>query len=97
MDAIKYLALDLHIATITYVLMGAAGRVLDQGCMDPDLVAFRSWRAPVNVAMSSACQSREDGTLSSTSVVLGRGILMRCPKCDFELLISVAGTFLCQR
>ena len=33
MDAIKYLALDLHIASITFVLMSAAGRVLEQGCM----------------------------------------------------------------
>lgn len=31
MDGIKYLALDLHIASITYVLMSVAGKVLAQG------------------------------------------------------------------
>ena len=41
MDVIKYLALDVHIATITYVLMSAAGRVLQSGSIVTSAVEIR--------------------------------------------------------
>jgi hypothetical protein len=41
MDLIKYLALDLHIATITFVVMSAAGRVLQQGCIPTGTAEIR--------------------------------------------------------
>jgi transposase len=41
MDVVKYLALDLHIATITFVLMSAAGRVLQEGIFPTSAAGIR--------------------------------------------------------
>ena len=61
MDVIKYVALDLHIATITYVLMSAAGRVLHQGVIPTTAADIRkllkSIRGYVKVTF-------EEGTLA---------------------------------
>lgn len=61
MDAIKYLALDLHIATITYVLMNAAGRVLQEGCIATSAYEIRKLLKGIRGYLKVTF---EEGTLS---------------------------------
>ena len=41
MEVLKYLAFDLHIATITFVMMNSAGRVLQQGLIPTSAAGIR--------------------------------------------------------
>lgn len=62
MDVIKYLALDLHIATITFVVMSAAGRILQEGCFPTSAAGLRKLikgiRGQLIVTFEEGCLSQ---------------------------------------
>ena len=79
MDAIKYLALDLHIATITFVLMSAAGRVLQQGCIPTSALEIRKLIKGIRGQLHV---TYEEGTLSQWAYELIQPLVERVIVCN---------------
>ena len=79
MDAIKYLALDLHISTITIVMMNAAGRILLQQSIQTSAAEIRRLLKSIR---GKLIVTFEEGTLSQWAYEIIEPLVYQCIVCN---------------